>query len=176
MADNIIPKPFDKGNLLTAEYVREILKYSPEDGTFFWIKTTRRGFVGKKAGSLTALGYFTIKINNYFYFAHRLAWLYMTGAWPVKFIDHINGIRTDNRWANLREATALQNSANIGLLQKNKSGYKGVSWDKEAEKWAAQITFMGKHRRIGRYKTAEEAAKAYADEFEKLHGEFARLK
>lgn len=90
-------------------------------------------------------------------------------------VDHINGDRTDNRKANLRICTRLENCRNRGISSRNKSGYKGVSWRKDGNKWQSQITVHGKIIIIGKYEKAEEAAKAYDVAAVKYYGEFARL-
>lgn len=175
MADEIISETIPLGNSLTTENLREILTYNPETGQFVWRLSVSR-FIGKTAGYKQRSGYIVININYTLFYAHRLAWLYMTSEWPPELIDHINGDKSDNRWSNLRLANKSQNAANTKLLSTNKSGKRGVSWDKINEKWVAQIRSDGKIRKIGRFLTIEEAAKAYEDEFKKLHGEFARLK
>ena len=91
------------------------------------------------------------------------------------FSDHINGNKLDNRRCNLRLCTPSQNSMNIPLTAKNTSGYKGVYFEKERNKWRAQIKFKDKRVRIGRYLTALEAAKTYNQYAKKYFGEFARL-
>jgi len=90
-------------------------------------------------------------------------------------VDHINGNGLDNRRANLRPATGIENRRNRRRSRKNTSGYAGVSWDKVNRKWYAYITADGRMRALGRFDTAEEAALARDRAALELHGEFARL-
>jgi hypothetical protein len=121
-------------------------------------------------GSLTQYGYLNIRVGGKVYFAHRLAWLYVTGNWPKKYIDHINGDKTDNRIINLREATHSENMQNIkGPLRGNKSGFLGVSWSSQNKKWVAQIRCNGSLKVIGRYDSPEEAGLAYLKAKKELH-------
>ena len=157
---------------ITADYLRSILSYDVETGRFVWLKGPRRG---RDAGSVGGVGYCRIGINGKVYFAHRLAWLYVTGSWPGEMVDHKNTIRSDNRWENLRAATRGQNQANSGPYSNNKSGIKGVyPSHRPGKPWVASITKNGRCRRIGRYATKEEAAAAYEIAANRLHGEFAR--
>lgn len=94
---------------------------------------------------------------------------------PDKSIDHVSGDKLDNRKHNLREATVSQNGYNRGAMSNNKSGYKGVSWQKKAKRFRAAICVNTVRMHIGQYKTAIEAAKAYDRAALKLHGEFARI-
>src|SRR5690349_15052213 len=96
---------------LTQQYLKEILHYDPETGVFIWYTSRGHCKAGNVAGSLN-LGYILIGICNFKYQAHRLAWLYMTGEWPTFEIDHKNGVSSDNRWENLREATRIINGQN----------------------------------------------------------------
>ncbi len=98
----------------------------------------------------------------------------MTGEWPADQIDHINRIRSDNRWSNLRAATPQQNTANSFRVD-NTSGKKGVTWNKQAGKRQAQICVNGKNYHLGRYNDIEDAAVAYSNIAKILHGEFAHL-
>lgn len=95
-------------------------------------------------------------------------------SWPQDQIDHINMIRDDNRIENLREATASENKFNQMPQRNNSHGSKGVAWDALKQRWVARIMVHGKRMKIGRYRTREEAARAYAGAAEKLAGEFAR--
>jgi hypothetical protein len=90
-------------------------------------------------------------------------------------VDHINGDRLDNRRSNLRLATGNQNAYNVGLAATNTSGYKGVSFCKQTQRWRAQIRANKSHINIGRYMTKEEAARAYDAAARRHHGDFARL-
>ena len=156
---------------LTAARLREVLDYNPETGEFVRIIGVRGQAAGAIAGTVSAvLGYIFIGIDGARYLAHRLAWLYMHGKWPEKQIDHINGIRSDNRLANLREATAAQNRQNqTEFRRNNSSGYLGVYADKNTGLYTASIKVGGVQHHIGSYRTAEEAHEAYRQEKAKLH-------
>ena len=91
------------------------------------------------------------------------------------YTDHKNGVRHDNRAANLRECTSLQNQQNKKRMCSCKSGFKGVSFVKSRGKWTARIRANGKRHFLGRFETKEQAAKAYAEAALKWHQEFARL-
>lgn len=106
--------------------------------------------------------------------AHRVAWVYFYGIEPNK-IDHINGIRTDNRISNLRDTNSIGNARNTEIKCTNKSGVTGVSWDKKNKKWQVSITVNYKTIFIGRYSLLGDAAKQrkLAEEkygFHKNHG------
>lgn len=166
---------------LTQEHLKSILHYDGFSGEFYWINS--RGSTRSKrlpcgarlAGCSTPDGYRMIRVGSAGYYAHRLAWLYMTAHWPKMFLDHINGARDDNRFENLRECTTQQNSANRSTDRGSHSGFKGVYWYSSHKKWAARISWSGKRRHLGYFRTAEEAAIAYDQEAKKLHGEFVRL-
>jgi hypothetical protein len=112
---------------------------------------------GSIAGHVGADGYRTIMIDGKAYKAQRLAWLLHTGSWPKDQIDHANRIKDDNRFVNLREATKSQNQINSGMYRNNKSGYRGVYFNKTSGKWAAEIKRNGVMRRVGFFVTPEEA-------------------
>lgn len=107
-------------------HLKEILNYNPETGIFTWKSRRPRIRVGQIAGSKNNERYVNIKIDGILYKAHRLAWLYMTGEWPKDQIDHINGIRDDNRFCNLREVTNASNQWNKTHNKNNKAGYKNL--------------------------------------------------
>lgn len=88
-------------------------------------------------------------------------------------VDHKNGDKLDNRRENLRVATLSQNRANIGLLSRNKSGFKGVSWHKASNRWGVRVKLHGKVRWVGVFKKKEDAAIAYNKKAKELFGEFA---
>ncbi|WLW40698.1 H-N-H-endonuclease [Escherichia phage Bf23] len=121
----------------TLERLKELLNYDPDTGIFTnKISRGRGGKAGAVAGYLRKDGYITIKIDKVDYLAHRLAFLYMTGSIP-DLVDHINRIRSDNRWKNLRESTSQINNRNC--TASSKSGYLGVHWNKQLQKWQVQI-------------------------------------
>ncbi len=147
---------------LAYDRLHEVLNYDPTTGIFTWkIKTAKCTQIGAVAGCIEKrIGYTTIGVDRRIHRAHRLAWFYMTGKWPVKFIDHINGQKSDNRFENLREVFEDGNSQNIRKPNKrNKSGFMGVI--RFQNKWRASVTVQRKTRRIGDYNTPEEAHQAY---------------
>jgi hypothetical protein len=156
-------------NEITAEQVRECLDYDKSTGVFLW-RGQRPGVkVGDIAGTCHDKGYKRICLDGKLYFAHRLAWLYVHGRWPAYEIDHINGVRDDNRIENLREATSAENHQNLGRQPKNTSGHPGVSWHRFSGKWYARIRATGGRRHLGYFDTAEEAAAAYRQAKSNLH-------
>ena len=159
--------------MITSNHLKTILSYCPETGVFTWL-VTRRSHAGKvKPGAIatnvSVHGYARIGIDGERYPAHRLAWLYVYGRWPTKQIDHINRNRLDNRIVNLREATDAENRQNMSLSVTNKSGVKGVSWDKQRKKWYAKITHNYKQISLGMFDDIKDAANAYAEEKQRLH-------
>jgi hypothetical protein len=161
---------------LTAQRLRELLHYDPETGVFTWVAMSRPGVrVGDRCGRVSRLGYREIGVEYGLRRANRLAWLYMTGEWPSGDVDHINRDKLDDRWCNLRLATRSQNSANVALRPNSTSGFIGVTFDKARDKWRAQIRIAGRKVNLGRFASAEEAARAYDAAALKEFGEFAEL-
>ena len=159
---------------LTAERLRELLRYDPETGSFVRLVTRGGSRSGATVGCLNALGYSVIMVDYRLYTAHRLAWLYMTGEWPPHEIDHADMDRANNRWSNLRSATKSENMSNIGIPASNTSGLKGVV--KSGNRWVAQIKKNKKLHYLGSHGSPEEASRAYLAAAAELHGEFAREK
>ena len=155
--------------ILTAEAVSRVVSYDPETGAF----TRLIGGGGKRAGSPAGGpdldGYTTISVCGKRHRAARLAWLLMTGEWPVGDVDHINRTRSDDRWSNLRVANRSQNSANSGA----RSGKKGACWVDAKKKWKAQIRIGGKSKHIGYFETEADAHLAYQAAAVSEFGEFA---
>lgn len=159
---------------LTQKYLRETLHYDPETGVFTWrVPPARNVKNGSVAGCLTSHGYIQIGVKNRLYAAHRLAWLYVYGKWPTNLIDHINGVRSDNRITNLREATSAENQYNILKAKNNTSGVKGVTWSKQHKKWRAQCRVNGKNHRLGLFADICEAEQVVKQFREQHHGKFA---
>lgn len=161
--------------MLSLGHVRQILDYNPLTGVFLWKqRVALRVQVGDEAGSIGDKGYRVISIKNRDYKAHQLAWFYMTGEWPDRQIDHKNGVRADNRWANLRLATPLQNAQNSSIRKDNTSGHKGVT-RRPNGRWQVVVQCKRKRHHIGTFDEIEQAALAYAEAAKRLHGEFARV-
>lgn len=172
-----------KNNLISADLVRAKFDYNQETGIFLireipgdkWFNW-RHG--GKIAGTSIKkpTDYVRLCILGKCFYAHIIAWLYVTGEFPKDEIDHINGIRSDNRFENLREASHSENGKNRGLSKNNTSGYKGVSFHRRSGKWKVKVGFNGKGYCPGVYTTKEEAAQVYEKTAKELHGEFMRSK
>lgn len=143
---------------MNQEYLKKLYYYDISTGLFIR-KIDRRG--GRKMGDISGLlrpdGYVRIVIDKKQYLLHRLAFLYMTGSFPDDEVDHINGVRGDNRWINLRCVSKAENRKNASARLDNKSGYPGIRWRKERSKWAARIWSNGKLIELGHYQTFDEA-------------------
>ena len=160
---------------LTQDLIRELLHYDPETGEFRWRRASTGGRRGRSAGARAGYrlrtGYWFVGLNRRRYLAHRLAWLYMTGEWPPEEIDHVNGDRADNRWANLRLASKSQNMANAPAKKSNKLGMRGVFKTRNG-RYQAQITVNRQVKHLGTFNTPEEARAAYLKASRQGHGEF----
>ncbi len=154
--------------ILTQAYLKECLSYDPETGVFTWLvrprhhfdsdaamNVTNGKFAGKIAGSLNDSGYVVINTAAFPRRAHRLAFLYMTGKYP-EYTDHINHMRTDNRWCNLRDVSMATNNKNISLRKTNTAGYPGVTWHAETRKWRARFNKI----HLGLFSLVEDAIAA----------------
>ena len=153
--------------MLTQSRLKELFDYCPDTGIFVRKISQGAAKKGKIAGCLSK-GYYRIRVDNFLYLSHRLAWLYVHGTLP-EFVDHINRISTDNRIENLRPVTKAQNQQNHGISKTNKSGYVGVSWDKARNKWFACIQHENKTIALGRFTDIEMARKAYQQAANKYH-------
>lgn len=163
--------------MITVERLRDILAYDQASGVFTWLRAPSRGksYVGHTAGNLTSEGRINITIDGRRYKAHRLAWLYVHGEWPLGLLDHIDGNPANNRLANLRLATQSQNCANARRRVDNSSGFKGVHFDRLTGRWRAEIMAGGRRGRLGRFDSPEAAHAAYAAAASRLFGEYARV-
>jgi hypothetical protein len=150
-------------NTLTYDRLRKVLNYDAHTGVFTWrTKLSRKVVVGREAGTLKPNGYVSIRIDQKAYYAHRLAWCYVYGDWPDEEVDHIDGDKTNNCIANLRQASRKQNMENR-VQPTGASGYRGVCWLKANQKWRASIVHNGKNIYLGLFNTAEEASAMYRD-------------
>ena len=170
----VIPNKRHPHLALNQARLKELLHYNPDTGIFNWlVRPTNSVKIGGIAGTLNNQGYIRTRIKGRDYQAHRLAWLYMHKTLPINEIDHINGIRDDNRLINLREATKTQCLRNQKIRSDNTSGLKGVSWDKDKEKWVARIQVSGKPKYLGPFTDKHEAHAAYCKAADKYFKEYA---
>ena len=154
-------------NELTQEILKSILSYDETTGVFRWkIKPCNNVKIGGIAGGLNGKGYIQIHYKDKYYCAHRLAWMYVYGVEPPLEIDHINGISTDNRIANLRSVSHRVNEQN---RSEHRGGQlPGACFHKGTRKWEAKISMDGKQKYLGLFKTEQEASAAYFRAVSKL--------
>ena len=165
---------------ITRDLVRALLDYDPQTGVLTWkardenqipsLQQRNRWnnrFDGKPAGYevITPAGYryLAVTILGHPYKAHRIAWLWMTSQPLPKQIDHIDRDGTNNAWDNLRPSSAAENSLNRSKHNRNSSGVAGVSWNKQAGKWHARISFQGKSHHLGLFTDLQDAIDARED-------------
>ena len=162
------------------KYLRQCFDYIPETGALVWRARPREHFAdlrsynrcntmyaGNEAGTIGKLGYRVVLLKPTRYTAHRIVWKLMTGDEPPAMIDHVNGVRTNNQWVNLRAATPFGQVGNQCVHNTNTSGYRGVSAHKSG-KWVA--TIAGQY--LGYFDTPEEAAVIYDTAARKRYGDF----
>lgn len=148
---------------LTAERLQQALHYDPATGAFTWlVRSGGKSTVSSPAGYVDkSTGYWKVRLDGRNYYAHRLAFLYMTGEWPKQQVDHINRDRADCRWSNLRDVSVKVNARNTGPRRRNLLGVKGVSRI-PCGNYVANIYRDGRARYLGSFPTIQQAAAAYA--------------
>jgi hypothetical protein len=180
--------------IIEAATFRALLSYDSETGELTWRERPTAGlsglalrgakvwntrFADTVAGSPNGRGYLKVDVKGRHYKAHRIAWLMMTTRWPVDQLDHVNGVRSDNRWVNLREVTHKENLRNKRAYANNSTGYPGVRRD--CKRFEARILVDGKQHNLGRFDTPEEAHAVYLEAarkhgYDPLHGHHAEVR
>ncbi len=158
----------------SADAFRRFFSYDPLTGILsLKQQVMRRTDIGSQIGTFDDQGYVRFQFHKKYFKVHRVAWLLTYGYWPNQ-IDHINGVRSDNRLKNLREASNVENARNRNIDTRNKSGFRGVCWVKRDCRWRAQIKINGRKFALGHYHTPEEASKAYEKAAQDAFGDFYR--
>jgi hypothetical protein len=156
---------------LTPERLRQVMDYDPSIGVFRWrVKPSKRIPAGAEAGSISGI-YRLVKIDGRPFLAHRLAFLWMTGEWPLDEVDHRDTDPLNNRWSNLRAATGAQNRQNMRQAPRSNrsTGLLGASFDRRTGLYKSQIMVGGRWYWLGRFPTAEAAHEAYLTAKRRLH-------
>jgi hypothetical protein len=163
MGNFVVMKP----NKITLEQslLHEMLDY--QDGQFVW--KNKKNHVGEIAGKIHQSGYSRIRLCGNLYPTHRIMWIYHYGSIDENMqIDHINGIKSDNRIENLRLATVQQNCFNRSRLKS-----KGYSWNKVLKKWDVRICIDGHNKYLGSFDVEQDARNIYLDNCKIYHKEFS---
>ena len=147
--------------------LHEVLVYDPLTGSITWkVTLSNRGLAGKEAGQIhNVYNYRMIRVDKRMHRAHRVAWALYYGVWPKQTLDHINGIRTDNRLSNLREATMAEQAQN--RKRHPRDGLPGAHLNNG--RWVAHIQVNRKQMHLGSFATAEEAHACYLKAKAKYH-------
>lgn len=156
--------------MLTLPVLHSLLSYNRRTGEFRWLVDRGGGIkAGDKAGTTDKQdGYVRIRVLGKKYKAHRLAWFYVTGDWPSEDIDHRDGVRSNNRWHNLRDTTTQTNVQNSSIRKDNSTGFTGVKRTRSGT-YEARIRHDGWLRTIGTFPTPEQAHRAYTAAKKLLH-------
>ena len=168
------------------EFIRENYRYDPETGYLWWTRQSEAQGIGlngargyrnldKPAGRPTRQGYYQVNIFSKRVSSHRVAWFLYYGLWPTGLLDHVNGVKDDNRIINLRDATSLQNQGNRKKTFGCSSKYKGVIWHKRDQKWYSRVSINYKDKHLGSYDSEEEAARVYDKAAREQFGDYACL-
>lgn len=183
-------------SLPSPELLRKLLRYDADSGTLYWNNRTPDMFEdgkrraasicnqwnSKNAGNMALTstcsgGYRIGAVNGVMVRAHRAVWAINFGYWPNMQIDHINGVRSDNRIENLREVCHQDNMRNIKAPSTNTSGHVGITFLKSEGKWKAGISVDGKTKHLGVFQEKSAAISARKDAeakygFHENHGRF----
>jgi len=159
---------------ITPEYLSKVFHYNPETGDFSWRSAhTNRVKAGDVVRAKIGKGYYAVQLDCHRMRVHNVVWAIHYGKFPEGVIDHVNGIKTDNRIANLRDVTTSQNAYNVGRQKNNTTGFKGVS--RNGAGFKAEISADKQSHYLGTFPSLEGAASAYAKAAKQLHGEYRRI-
>lgn len=155
-------EPKDKQRL-TPQEVSDLFFYDETAGVLRW---RNDGPNGRKSGDpagvkTTNQGYLYTHVNRRLFLVHRLIWVVRTGRWPESQIDHVNGVTTDNRFENLRQATPRENMQNKRKYKNSSSRFVGVYYDRRDRRWRASIRVDRKTYHLGSFAYEESARDAY---------------
>lgn len=152
---------------MTHEECLKLFSYDKESGKLYWkIKPNDRTHVGTECGHIMNCGYKHISYKGKKYLAHRLIWFIQNAVWPEKQLDHINGLKLDNRLENLREVTNRMNANN--LKQHRQGHLVGSSFDKRRNKWQSYIKLDKVRKHLGYFQTQLEAHSTYINKCKEL--------
>jgi hypothetical protein len=170
---------------LTADFAHACFLFEEETGQLYWKhrpawcfsseseriqNATNSRYAGKIAGTLGNMGYINVRVRGRSFLAHRIIWLLKTGELPEE-IDHINHVKSDNRWNNLRNVSRKENTRNVCMRTDNVSGQHGRSWDTSRNKWLVQAAVAGHKYFLGRFNLGEEPlADEVLENFYASHG------
>lgn len=157
-----------------ANDLAHLLEYDAATGKLFWRRRSpsmlerpelcdcwNRQYAGREAGTKNSHDYIIIRIRGKQIGAHRVAWLLAEGDIPKGYqIDHVNGIRDDNRLANLRAVTVAENNRNLRLQRRNRSGLHGVAYTSKYRCFVSRIVVNNKLIHLGHFQTLLDAAAA----------------
>ncbi len=163
------------GEVLTVDRLRDRLDYNPDTGVFKWKKPFPKNMrKDGTAGYSGRDGVIQIEIDGKAYLAHRLVFLLEDGVFPKNLVDHRDGVRNNNRRINLRKATSCQNNQNAKIRIDNKTGIKGVFFNKSNGKYRVVINFQKKAYHLGYYEDLDAANQNATTFRNRLHDNFAR--
>ena len=158
--------------MIEIDEIRRRFSYDPVTGHLLWAMPNHGVTVGKRAGRIkNKYGYRRVQVNLRFYAEHRLIWAYVHGYWP-QIVDHINGVRDDNRISNLREVDDAKNCYNSAVRKDNALGVRGVHFCKTKNKFVVRVGRAGKVIAAS-FHSLEEAANHALELRSKIHGEYA---
>jgi hypothetical protein len=143
------------------QIIPSLFAYDPVTGVLTRLTSSGGYRAGSAVGTVltTTIGksYLSVSIKAKLYYAHRIAFVLMTGCWPKGEVDHQDGNGLNNVWTNLRDVTPAGNCKNLRKYASNKSGCTGVCWDTYSNKWKVEIQVNGARRNLGRYASKDDA-------------------
>jgi len=163
-----------KKPLPTFDRVRELFNYAPETGVLSWCNPRPdRPREKEKAGWNEGRGYIKVWVDGFVYYGHQIVWLWMTGLWQP-MIDHEDLDKSNLKWVNLRPSNKSLNAANTGIRSDNSSGYKGIGWDDDRQRWKVQVR-KGDVFIMKRTKTLAGAIAFHRLKTLEMYGKYARF-
>lgn len=154
--------------MVSVERLNEVLVYNSDTGSLAWKKHWKNTPDGL-AGCFRKDGYRVIRVDDVLLYAHRIVWAMHKGEYPKIFIDHINGMRGDNRIENLRDVSVATNSRNERKARSSNKSSQLLGVQRNHSAWQACITTNGIRKCLGTFKTPEEAHRAYLEAKRKMH-------